>query len=207
MKRKITSVFIAAIVLFLAYEAWLYAYHNQKSNDNLPGLQSISEMEESDINEIICGYKRTQLNYMWDEPHKTEDDVDIWSLGDDRYLQVNYNNKDEAVITVIFVELFPDDIDKVKMAYSAGTAIESERILTKEELVDVTDWASGLDLELQRFEEGEAPNEAYAGGEEYVFDINDGEETFSYIWIDNYYIVKDEKWYLVNNPVLPPVAI
>ncbi len=55
------------------------------------------------------------------------------------------------------------------------------------------DWASGLDLELQRFEEGEAPNEAYAGGEEYVFDINDGEETFSYVWIDNYYIVKDGK--------------
>ena len=175
MKRKITSVFIAAMVLFLAYEAWLFAYHNQKSNDNLPGLQSISEMEESDINEIICGYKRTQLNYMWDEPYVTGDDVDIWSLGDDRYLQVNYNNKDEAVITDIFVELFPDDIDKVKMAYSAGTAIESKRILTKEELVDVMDWASGLDLELQRFEEGEAPNEAYAGGEEYVFDINDGE--------------------------------
>ncbi len=131
MKRKITSVFIAAIVLFLAYEAWLYAYHNQKSNDNLPGLQSISEMEEADINEITCGYKRTQLNYMWDEPHKTEDDVDIWSLGDDRYLQVNYNNKDEAVITDIFVELFPDDIDKVKMTYTAGTAIESERILTR----------------------------------------------------------------------------
>ena len=207
MKRKITSVFIAAMVLFLAYGAWLFAYHNQKSNDNLPGLQSISEMEEADINEIICGYKRTQLNYMWDEPYVTGDDVDIWSLGDDRYLQVNYNNKDEAVITDIFVELFPDDIDKVKMVYSAGTAIESERILTKEELVDVMDWASGLDLELQRFEEGEAPNEAYAGGEEYVFDINDGEETFSYIWIDNYYIVKDGKWYLVNNPVLPPVDI
>ena len=133
--------------------------------------------------------------------------MDIWSLGDDRYLQVNYNNKDEAVITDIFVELFPDDIDKVKMAYSAGTAIESKRTLTKEELVDVMDGASGLDLELQRFEEGEAPNEAYAGGEEYVFDINDGEETFSYIWIDNYYIVKDGKWYLVNNPVLPPVDI
>ena len=207
MKRKITSVFIAAMVLFLAYEAWLFAYHNQKSNDNLPGLQSISEMEEADINEIICGYKRTQLNYMWDEPYVTGDDVDIWSLGDDRYLQVNYNNKDEAVITDIFVELFSDDIDKVKMAYSARTAIESKRILTKEELVDVMDWASGIDLELQRFEEGEAPNEAYAGGEEYVFDINDGEETFSYIWIDNYYIVKDGKWYLVNNPVLPPVDI
>ena len=131
MKRKITSVFIAAMVLFLAYGAWLFAYHNQKSNDNLPGLQSISEMEEADINEIICGYKRTQLNYMWDEPYVTGDDVDIWSLGDDRYLQVNYNNKDEAVITDIFVELWHHDIDKVKMAYCAGTGIESKRILTK----------------------------------------------------------------------------
>ena len=205
MKRKITIAFIIAIVLFLAYEAWLFAYHNQKSNDNLPGLQSISEMEEADINEIVCGYKRTQLNYMWDEPHEIGDGSDIWSLGDDRYLRVDYNNKDKAVITDIFVELFPDDIDKVKMTYSAGTTIESEKILTKKELVDVMDWASGLDLELQRIEECEAPNEAYAGGEEYVFDINDGEETFSYIWIDNYYIVKGGKWYLVNNPMLPPV--
>ena len=205
MKRKITSAFIAAIVFFLAFEVWLYAYHNQKSNDNLPGLQSISEMDEADVNEIVCGYKRTQLNYMWKEPQETSDNEDIWSLGDGRCLRVNYNNKDKAVTTGIFVELFPAGTDEVKMTYSAGTATESEKLLTNEELVDVMDWASGLDLELQRFEEGEAPNEAYAGGEEYVFDINDGEETFSYIWIDNYYIVKGGKWYLVNNPTLPPV--
>ena len=207
MKRKINSVFIAAMVLFIAYEAWLYAYHNQKSNDNLPGLKSISEMEEADINERVCGYKRTQLNYMWEEPYEAGDNEDIWNLGDDRYLRVNYNNKDKAVTTGIFVKLFPDDIDKVKMTYSAGTADESKKILTRKEQVDVMDWASGLDLKLQAFEEYGAPNEVYAGGEEYVFDINDGEETFSYIWIDNYYIVKDGRWYLVNNPVLPPVEI
>ena len=205
MKRKITLAFIMAAVLFLAYEAWLYAYHNQKSNDNLPGLQSISGMEEADINEIVCGYKRTQLNYMWEEPYETGDNEDIWSLGDDRYLWVNYNNQDEAVITGIFVELFPDDTNEVKIAYSAGTADESERILTREELGDVMDWASGLDLELQMFEEDGAPNEVHAGGEAYVFDINDGKETFSYVWIDNYYIVKDGRWYLVKNPALPPV--
>ena len=207
MKSKITTAFIVAAVLFLAYEVWLYAYHNQKSNDNLPGLKSISEMEEAEINEKVCGYKRTQLNYMWDEPYETSDNEDIWNLGDDRYLRVNYNNKDKAVTTGIFVKLFPDDIDKVKMTYSAGTAEESEKILTRNELDDVMDWTSGLDLKLQAFEEDGAPNEVYAGGEENVFDINDGEETFSYIWIDNYYIVKDGRWYLVNNPVLPPVDI
>ena len=207
MKSKITTAFIVAAVLFLAYEVWLYAYHNQKSNDNLPGLKSISEMEEAEINEKVCGYKRTQLNYMWDEPYETSDNEDIWNLGDDRYLRVNYNNKDKAVTTGIFVKLFPDDIDKVKMTYSAGTAEESEKILTRNELDDVMDWTSGLDLKLQAFEEDGAPNEVYAGGEEYVFDINDGEETFSYVWIDNYYIVKDGRWYLVNNPVLPPVDI
>ena len=111
MKRKITIAFIIVAVLFLAYKVWLYAYHNQKSNDNLPGLKSISEMEEADVNEIVCGYKRTQLNYMWKEPHETSDNEDIWNLGDDRYLRVNYNNKDEAVTTGIFVELFPADIN------------------------------------------------------------------------------------------------
>ena len=80
MKKKISIAFIIAIVLFLAYEAWLYAYYNQKSNDNLPGLQSISEMEEADINEIVCGYKRTQLNYMWEEPYEAGDNEDISNL-------------------------------------------------------------------------------------------------------------------------------
>ena len=113
MKSKITTAFIVAAVLFMAYEVWLYAYHNQKSNDNLPSLKSISEMEEAEINEKVCGYKRTQLNYMWDEPYETSDNDDIWNLGDDRYLRVNYNNKDKAVTTGIFVKLFPDDIDNM----------------------------------------------------------------------------------------------
>ena len=205
MKRKITAAFILAAVLFLAYEAWLYAYHNQKSNDNLPGLPSISEMEEADIHELVRGYKRTQLHYMWEKPNETDDQEDIWSLGDGRYLRVNYNHRDEAVICGVFVELFPADTKEVTMTYSAGTAVESEKLLTGKELGNVMDWASGLDLELQRFEEGEAPNEVYAGGEAYLFDINDGDEMFSYVWIDNYYIVKDGNWYLVKNPALPPV--
>ena len=207
MKRKLTKAFIAVAVLFLVYEVWLYAYHDQKSNDNLPGLRSISEMKESDINEIVCGYKRTQLNYMWREPDKTGENEDIWSLGDGRCLRVNYNNRDEAVITGAFVELFPADTKSMKMTHSAGTDTEGEKTFSKEELAAVMDWAAGLDLELQKFEEGEAPNETYAGGEEYIFDINDGKETFSYVWIENYYIVKNGKWYLVNNPTLPPVDI
>ena len=144
MKRKLTIAIIATAVLFLAYEVWLYAYHHQKNNDNLPGLQSISEMEEADINEIVCGYKRTQLNYMWKDPDETGENEDIWSLGDDRYLWVNYNNKDKAVSIGIFVELFPTDTKTVKMSFSAGTAEESEKILSRKEWDDVMDWASGL---------------------------------------------------------------
>ncbi len=28
-----------------------------------------------------------------------------------------------------------------------------------------------------------------------------------YIWIDNYYIVKDRRWYLVKIPTLPPIDV
>ena len=207
MKRKLTVTCIVIAVLALAYAAWLCAYRSQKSNDNLPGLASIAAMGEEEINESVCGYQRTQLNGMWGEPDEAGEAEDIWSLGDDRSLRVNYNKKEKAVACQVSPVLFPEGPQSVKMAYSAGTVVEMERDLTGEEITDVRDWASGLDLELQKYEAGEAPNEVYAGGEAYEFTVNDGEAAFSYLWIENYYIYKAGEWYLVKNPTLPPVDL
>ena len=205
MKRYRKVFGMTAALAALVCAAWFCIYHNRKSSDNLPDLKSISVMSEAEINEIVCGYKRNQLSYIWKKPDKTAENADMWSLGDDRYLQINYNSNDKAVVCSIFVELFPADTKTVKVSYSAGTAAETEIEPTRQEITDVMDWASSLDLELQDYEEGEAPNQVYAGGEAYLFDINNGEGSFSYLWINNYYIYKTGEWYLVKNPTLPPI--
>ena len=97
VKRKLTVICIVIAVLVLAYAAWLCAYRSQKSNDNLPGLASIAAMGEEEINKSVCGYQRTQLNGMWGEPDEAGEAEDIWSLGDDRSLRVNYNKKENIV--------------------------------------------------------------------------------------------------------------
>ena len=58
-KRGIVLSIILVIVLGIS--AWFYGYYNRKSNDNLPSLSLIAEMEEADVNELLCGYRRTQL--------------------------------------------------------------------------------------------------------------------------------------------------
>ena len=64
-KRGIVLSIILVIVLGIS--AWFYGYYNRKSNDNLPSLSLIAEMEEADVNELLCGYRRTQLRTVWDE--------------------------------------------------------------------------------------------------------------------------------------------
>lgn len=55
-KRGIVLTIILVIVLGIS--AWFYGYYNRKSNDNLPSLSLIAEMEEADVNELLSGYRR-----------------------------------------------------------------------------------------------------------------------------------------------------
>ena len=61
MKKKALFVFAIIMVAVLCASAWFYRYYNRKSNDNLPSLSLIAQMEEVDVNELLDGYSRTQL--------------------------------------------------------------------------------------------------------------------------------------------------
>ncbi len=78
--------------------AWFYRYYNRKSNDNLPSLSLIAQMEEVDVNELLDGYSRTQLRSVWDEPDFINSNKDVWEIDERTTLIVSYNNKDEVVI-------------------------------------------------------------------------------------------------------------
>lgn len=98
MKKKITILVIAIAVIALAVALWFYGYHNRKSNDNLPSLTSIAQMEEAEVNEIVCGYRRGQLAEVWGAPDESSSMEDIWIIEDNITITVNYSNSDDKAV-------------------------------------------------------------------------------------------------------------
>lgn len=96
-KRAAVAVGILAVIA-LGISVWFYAYYNQKSNDNLPSLSAIAEMEEADVNELLIGYRRAQLRTVWEEPAFTGTNSDIWEIDGKPALCVSYNSRDKVVI-------------------------------------------------------------------------------------------------------------
>ena len=98
MKKKTVILLTVIVIIALAVIAWFYGYHNRKSNDNLPSLTSIAQMEEAEVNKIICGYRREQLADVWGDPVESSSMEDVWVIESDITLTVNYhNNNDKAV--------------------------------------------------------------------------------------------------------------
>ena len=203
-KRKWILALLAVIVA--AGFAWNYGYHNRKSNDNLPSLQSIAQMDEAEANNLLSGYKRAQLLEVWGEPQYSNSLEDVWFLNTTDLLTVNYKNDNEKVVICrIGPMLFPENIKDITYTYSVYSS-DYSRQLNSEEIADVKDWAIGLDLLHVDFPDGEAPNELYAGGESYTFVINNGEKEFSYLYINDYYVFLSNQWYLVENPSEPQIS-
>ena len=110
--KKIKIVFVSLVIVILGVSAWFYAYHHRKSNDNLPTLDAVVEMDEADANSLLMGYKIVQLHEVWSEPDESSSNQDIWTVHEGSSLVVNYNNKDIVVICAIpsVIELNRDQI-------------------------------------------------------------------------------------------------
>ena len=65
------------------------------------------------------------------------------------------------------IELFPQGIQTVEVSHSYASE-ETTWKLSQSDIQDMKDWASALKLEQKTFDDGEAPNEVYAGGESYT---------------------------------------
>lgn len=98
MKKKITILVIAIVIIALAVALWFYGYYNRKSNDNLPNLTAIAQMDEAEVNEIVCGYRREQLAEVWGAPDESSSMEDIWIIEDNITITVNYSNSDDKVV-------------------------------------------------------------------------------------------------------------
>lgn len=98
MKKKVKIVIIILLIVVLAVCAWFIGYYTRKSQDNLPSLESIAEMDEADINDLLVGYRNYQLDDVWEDPDIKSENTWIWKIDEHTQLQVSYNNKDKVVV-------------------------------------------------------------------------------------------------------------
>ncbi len=117
-----------------------------------------------------------------------------------------------AILTVVLfvggsstdVKLLPESIEQVDVTYSVYSNTTEKRTLDSAGVSDWTVWVEGLSLKHKTFDNGETPGTVYAGGEAYLFDINNGELTFSYIdFGTEAYIYYRDEWYKVLKPKSP----
>ena len=101
MKKKIRVALIIALIIVIAVCAWFIGYYTRKSQDNLPSLESISKMDEADVNELLVGYRSYQLKDVWGEPDEESENTWIWKLDEYTQFQVSCNNKDKVVVCSI----------------------------------------------------------------------------------------------------------
>ena len=96
MKKK-TIIISILVIIALCVAAWFYGYYNHKSNDNLPSLNAIAEMDEGNVNELLAGYYTEQLIEVWGAPDTKSDNEYVWQVND-TLLVVNENNKGKVVV-------------------------------------------------------------------------------------------------------------
>ena len=61
MKKKNLIAAFWILLLLVGIAVWFCGFYYRKNNDNLPTFVTIAEMEASDVNSLLIGYKRTQL--------------------------------------------------------------------------------------------------------------------------------------------------
>lgn len=105
------------------------------------------------------------------------------------------------------IKLIPKSITQVDVTYSVYSNTTEKWTLDSSGISDWTAWVEGLSLKHEPFDGGEEPSAVYVGGESYLFDINNGELTFSYIdFGTKAYIYYGDEWYKVSNPSGSPIT-
>ena len=106
----------------------------------------------------------------------------------------------------VISEAIPENITHIEVSGFYNGALEPWE-LTQTEIEELDTWIAQLSLKHRTYAEGEAPNEVYAGGVCYRFDINDGEMSFTWVHIDAAYLPYDGGWYEITNTTTPPLGL
>ena len=136
MKKKVKIVIIILLIVVLAVCAWFIGYHTRKSQDNLPSLESIVEMDEADINDLLVGYRNYQLDDVWEDPDIKSENTWIWKIDEHTQLQVSCNNKDKVVVCSLD-SVFQAEILGIFDSYYLVEPVEGSPELSSSDRIEV----------------------------------------------------------------------
>ena len=136
MKKKVKIVIIILLIVVLAVCAWFIGYHTRKSQDNLPSLESIAEMDEADINDLLVGYRNYQLDDVWEDPDIKSENTWIWKIDEHTQLQVSCNNKDKVVVCSLD-SVFQAEILGIFDSYYLVEPVEGSPELSSSDRIEV----------------------------------------------------------------------
>lgn len=104
-------------------------------------------------------------------------------------------------------EMIPENITRIEVSgFQNGGELEPWE-LDQEEIEELTEWLSELSLRHKTYGEGKSPNIIWNGGVSYEFNINDGELSFAWLYIDKAYIYYDDEWYVIVNKSEAPLNL
>lgn len=113
---------------------------------------------------------------------------------------------DPQTYFITLKEILVNEVSNIKVTHDFYP-FEITRELNNNEIAIIKKCAVALDWEQMPLGEGETPDNN-AGGEAWVFNINDGEITFTYVYQGvSSAILIDSEWYAVKNPSNPPVEV
>ncbi len=104
-------------------------------------------------------------------------------------------------------EAIPESITRIEASGSLNGGYLEPWELTQAEIDELRTWIPRLSLKHRTYAEGETPNRVYNGGICYSFNINDGELSFTWIYIDTAYIMYDGEWYEITNTLTAPLDL
>lgn len=104
-------------------------------------------------------------------------------------------------------EIRPESITRIEVSafYNGGDLEPWE--LTQAEIEELDTWITQLSLKHRTYAEGETPNRIWNGGVSYTFNINDGQTSFTWVYIDKAYIYYEGEWYEIINTSTPPLDL
>lgn len=133
MKKEIKILLLTGLLIAALISAWFIGFYTGKSQDNLPSLESISEMDEAKVNELLVGYRNYQLVDVWEEPDKKNGNTWIWKIDEYTQLEVSCSDKDKVITCSVdsilqaerleILETYPARLQDV---YSINILTESE---------------------------------------------------------------------------------
>lgn len=96
------AILAIAVVAVVGFFTWSNLQH--RNIDSLPSLEQISKMEdEAELNNYIINFTKQDLIIVWGEPDESSRMEDVWYLGEEAKLVVNYHNNDAHAVVCSIV--------------------------------------------------------------------------------------------------------